>query len=316
MAEFRIYAYDGNGRVVRELTMDPTTEITWTVEVANHKAAWYNFELALDIPEAETAAPSTRRNAEVALRDRHNLSITPGARSINTCSGVAQFQGGTFMGIEVPLGELRTDTVGRLQVFGGHGRSASYQEKPPTTFANNDGWYDDTSDGPVTATVLVDGRPITVTPAWVVVAPPNYGPQQKAVRTMYALMTDVAIQAGQLPAPTRPSFTDDILPILKAMCDLQWMNAGFAAGFGYGMPQYFLEHRYLSQLAEPGETYAELRRAVANSFRNPQDGDISMKLGPGSMAMHECSHAKCARRYEHPDHHPAGTSGQVGRRGF
>ncbi|CDG54834.1 LodA/GoxA family CTQ-dependent oxidase [Vreelandella titanicae] len=280
VAEFRIYAYDGNGRVVRELTMDPTTEITWTVEVANHKAAWYNFELALDIPEAETAAPSTRRNAEVALRDRHNLSITPGARSINTCSGVAQFQGGTFMGIEVPLGELRTDTVGRLQVFGGHGRSASYLEKPPTTFANNDGWYDDTSDGPVTATVLVDGRPITVTPAWVVVAPPNYGPQQKAVRTMYALMTDVAIQAGLLPAPTRPSFTDDILPILKAMCDLQWMNAGFAAGFGYGMPQHFLEPRYLSQLAEPGETYAELRRTVVNSFRNPQDGDISMKPWP------------------------------------
>ncbi|WP_226341514.1 MULTISPECIES: LodA/GoxA family CTQ-dependent oxidase [unclassified Halomonas] len=97
---------------------------------------------------------------------------------------------------------------------------------------------------------------------------------------MYALMTDVAIQAGQLPAPTRPSFSDDILPILKAMCDLQWMNAGFAAGFGYGMPQHFLEPRYLSQLAEPGETYAELRRTVVNSFRNPQDGDISMKPWP------------------------------------
>ncbi|PMR68283.1 LodA/GoxA family CTQ-dependent oxidase [Halomonas heilongjiangensis] len=283
VAEFRIYAYDGNGRVVRELTMDPDTRITWTVELANHKAAWYNFELALDIPEAATATPSKRRNAEVAPPDRHKLAITPGARSIDTPSSLGpefRFDGGTFMDTEVPLGELRTNTAGRLQVFGGHGRSASCGEKPPTTFANNDGWYDDTSDGPVTATVLVDGRSIAVAPAWVVVAPPNYGPQQKAVRTLYALMTDLAIQAGQLAAPTRPSFSDDILPILEAMCDLQWMNAGFAAGFGYGMPQHFLEPRYLTQLAEPGATYAELRRTVANAFRNPQDGDTSMKPWP------------------------------------
>lgn len=283
VAEFRIYGYDGNGRVVRELTMDPATEIAWTVELANHKAAWYNFVLALDIPEAAMATPSTRRNAQVAPPDRHELAITPGPRCIDTPSGLGpeyQFMGGTFMGIEVPLGELRTDAAGRLLVFGGHGRSASCREEAPTTFANNDGWYDDTSDGPVTAKVRVDGRSIDVAPAWVVVAPPNYGPQQKAVRTMYELMTDLAIQAGQLPAPIRPSFTEDILPILKAMCDLQWTNAGFAAGFGYGRPQHFLEPRYLSQLAEPGETYAELRRTVANGFRNPHDGDISMRPWP------------------------------------
>ena len=283
VAEFRIYAYDGNGRVVRELTMGPDTRITWTVELANHKAAWYDFVLALDIPEAATATPSRRRNAEVALPDRHQLAITPGARSIHTPASLGpefRFGGGTFMGTEVPLGELRTDASGRLQVFGGHGRSASYLGQAPTTFANNDGWYDDTSDGPVTATVLVDGRSIAVVPAWVVVAPPNYGPQQKAVRTLYALMTDVAIQAGRLAAPIRPSFSDDILPILEAMCDLQWMNAGFAAGFGYGMPQHFLEPRYLTQLAEPGATYAELRRTVANGFRNPRDGDTSLKPWP------------------------------------
>ncbi|WKE66390.1 LodA/GoxA family CTQ-dependent oxidase [Gallaecimonas kandeliae] len=283
VAQFRIYGYDGQGKVVRELTMDESTQITWSVELANHKAAWYNFELALDIPEAAAAAPSTRRNAKIPLPERHQLAITPGPRSINMASDMGPeylFNGGTFMGTEVPLGELRTDPQGRLLVFGGHGKSASYLGQAPTTFANNDGWYDDTSDGPVTAKVVVDGRTLEVAPAWVVVAPPNYGPQQKSVRTLYALMTDVAIQAGQLPAPVRPSFTDDILPILKAMCDLQWMNAGFNAGFGYGMPQHFLEPRYLHQLAEPGDNYAELRRTVANSFRNPDDGDISMKPWP------------------------------------
>ncbi|AZZ92377.1 hypothetical protein EUZ85_17270 [Hahella sp. KA22] len=281
VAEFRIYGYDGNGQVVRELSIDDVTQIEWTVELANHKAAWYNFELALDIPEAAAATPSTLRNASV--KDRSELSITPGPRSINTPSSYGpeyQFRGGKFMGIDVPLGELRTDSTGRLLVFGGHGKSASYDGKPPTTFANNDGWYDDTSDGPVTASVVFNGRKLDVAPAWVVVAPPNYGPQQKSVRTMYALMTDLAINAGMAPAPTCPSFQNDILPVLKAMCDLQWMNAGFAAGFGFGMPQHFLDPDYLRKLSMPGDDYAELRRTVANAFRHPGRNDISMNLWP------------------------------------
>ncbi|UXI67258.1 LodA/GoxA family CTQ-dependent oxidase [Tahibacter amnicola] len=280
VAQFRIYGYDGEGRVVRELTM-ADAQITWTVELANRKAAWYDFELALDIPEAAAAPPSTRRNADVI--DRASLVILPGPRHIDAPArqgSAYRFDGGTFLGIEVPLGELRTDDAGRLLVFGGHGKSASINQQPPTTFANNDGWYDDTSDGPVTATVRLGDREIAVSPAWVVVAPPNYGPQQKSVRTLYALLTDVAVQAGMLPAPTTPSFRHDILPVLRALCDLQWMNAGFSAGFGYGMPQHFLDPRYLSQLADPSDTYRELRRTVANMFRNPADGDISLKPWP------------------------------------
>lgn len=281
VAQFRIYGYNAAGRAVRELRMDEGAEIEWSVQLANHKAAWYNFELALDIPEAATATPSTRRNASV--KDRRKLSITPSPRSISSPSAQGaqyHFDDGSFMGISVALGELRTDAQGRLLVFGGCGQSASIDGKPPVTFANNDGWYDDTSDGPVTACVRLDGRPLDVAPAWVVVAPPNYGPQQKSVRTLYALMTDVAIQAGQLPAPTRPSFRHDLLPIFQALCDLQWMNAGFAAGFGYGMPQHLLAPDYLRKLAQPGDTYKELRRTVANAFRNPLDNDISQKPWP------------------------------------
>ena len=280
VAEFRIYGYDAHGKVVRELTMDDAA-IEWHVELANHKAAWYNFELALDIPEAATAPPTTLRNA--TIKDRASLSITPGARTIAqpAASGSAyQFNSGEFCKIEVPLGELQTDTQGRLRVFGGLGKSASLGGCPPTTFANNDNWYDDTSDGPVRATLKLGEREIDVAPAWVVVAPPNYGPQQKSVRTMYALMTDLAIRAGQLPVPTKPSFQHDIFPIFKAMTDLQWMNAGFAAGFGYGAPNDYLNIEYLEKLAAPGATYAELRRTTANAFRNPADGDISMKPWP------------------------------------
>jgi hypothetical protein len=241
------------------------------------------FEVALDIPEAATATPSTRRNAQVLPHERHTLSIQPGPRTIDEpgASGPQyRFNGGSFKGIPVPLGELRTDMRGRLRVFGGSGKSASYDESMPVTFANNDGWYDDTSDGPVRASVTLAGRALDVAPAWVVVAPPNYGPQQKAVRTMYALMTDVAIRAGQLPVPTRPSFKNDLLPIFKALCDLQWMNAGFAAGFGHGMPQHLLAPDYLRKLAMAGDTYAALRRTVANAFRNPRYQDASMRPWP------------------------------------
>lgn len=283
VAEFRIYGYDAHGHVVCELGMGDGVDIEWTVELANHKAAWYNFELALDIPETAAATPSTRRNAKVLLPDRGRLAIRPGPRSVsrpNAAGPEYRFDGGNCMDVPVSLGELRTDARGRLWVFGGQGKSGSFDGSPLTTFANNDGWYDDTGDGPVTARVRVDGRELRVAPAWVVVAPPNYGPQQKSVRTMYALMTDVAIQSGQLPMPTRPSFKNDLLPIFKALCDLQWMNAGFAAGFGYGTPQYLLAPDYLRKLAQPGKLYKPLRRTVANAFRDPQYQDASMKPWP------------------------------------
>ena len=151
VAEFRIYAYDAQGRVLGELEMQDGIDIEWTVELANHKSAWYNFELALDIPEAATAPPSTRRNAKVLLPERGKLAIQPGPRSIgapNASGPQYHFDGGSFMSIPVPLGELRTDPLGRLWVFGGHGKSASFDGSAPTTFANNDGWYDDTATVP------------------------------------------------------------------------------------------------------------------------------------------------------------------------
>ena len=89
----------------------------------------------------------------------------------------------------------------RLLVLGGRGRSASFDGSRAITFANNESWFDDTSDGPVTAEVTLNGKPLDVMPAWVVVAPPNYGPQRKSVRTMWDLMRDVAVQAKMAGRP-------------------------------------------------------------------------------------------------------------------
>src|SRR5712691_7988764 len=66
-ARFRIYGLNAEGAVVAELTPQ-NASIEWTVHLANKKSAWYQFQLALDIPEANSAAPSLLRNAAVADR--------------------------------------------------------------------------------------------------------------------------------------------------------------------------------------------------------------------------------------------------------
>ena len=78
-ARFRIYGLNAEGTAVRELTA-AEAKIEWTVHLANKKSAWYQFQLALDIPEAPAAPPSLLRNA--AVPDRSQLVIDPGRRTI------------------------------------------------------------------------------------------------------------------------------------------------------------------------------------------------------------------------------------------
>jgi len=270
-ARFRIYGYNAAGDVVSEITAGTNTNITWFVHLANKKAAWYQFQLALDVPEASSADPSERRNA--TAKDRQQLIIDPGTISIsgaNKQGSEYAFDKGKFFDIQVYLGELRTDDDGRLVVLGGRGVSASKDGKELTTFANNEGWYDDTSDGPVVASVQIGTRDIPVEPAWVVVAPPNYGPQQKSVRTMYDVLTDLYVQGGIFPLPDTVSFTQDILPIFLRMSRLEWVNKGFAAQFGWKSPYYFQDAEWIRTLASTSDLHKELRQQLANMFRNFQ----------------------------------------------
>lgn len=266
-ARFRIYGLDARGQAITEFTVQ-NSEIRWTVHLANRKAAWYQFQIAHDIPEAAYAQPSFLRNVHIA--DRAALSIDPGPKSIfggGQSGNRYLFEGGRFMGKEVYLGELRTDTQGRLIVLGGHGCAASYDQSRVLTFANNEGWHDDISDGPVTATVTAEGRAIEVDPAWIVVAPPSFAPMQKSVRTMWDLMRDVAIKASTLAKPQRPSFMGDIWPIFERMQNLQWVNAGFAAAFGWGGPFEMTRSGWAERLASKAENSHDLRHLLSNQFR-------------------------------------------------
>ena len=274
-ARFRIYGLAADGSVVSELTAKTAgVEIEWKVHLCNRKGQWYQFQIALDIPEAKTCPPSMLRN--IAVTDRTQLAIDPGTRKIsgrNAAGAEYRFDTGQFLGTTVPLGELRTDDDGRLLVLGGHGTSASINGSLLNDMANNDGWYDDTSDGPVTATVRIGGHEIEVTPAWVVAMPPTYAPMLKSVRTMWDVMEDVAVQVGARSAPKRPSFDHDIRPIFQRMSMLQWVNAGFAATFGWGGPFDFTSDEWLKKLGDATPLRAELRRNLYNQFRTlPRDG--------------------------------------------
>jgi L-Lysine epsilon oxidase N-terminal len=83
---------------------------------------------------------------------------------------------GSFQGLDVQLGDLLTDREGRLIVLGGFGTSQSVRPLPLDDFVNNDGWRDDVSDGPVRATIQLNGSGdrLAAEPAWVIVAPPDF----------------------------------------------------------------------------------------------------------------------------------------------
>jgi hypothetical protein len=282
-ARFRVYGYNAAGKVVRELTARDAT-ICWQVHVANKKAAWYQFQIALDIPEAEAGLepPSLRRNATFT-GDRRSLAIDPGPRRIegtDVSGSQYRFDTGWFVREDnkVYLGEVRTDSDGRLLFLGGHGKSASYDGRPAVTFANNDGWHDDVADGPVTAKVTLDGQDIPTDAAWVAVAPPNYAPLIKSVRTLYDLLYDAYILAGVLPRAPHPSFQHQILPILTRMCELEWVNNGFAIRYGWSASQNFLQPDYLRKLAaKPGkdDRYRGLRQQIFTTFRNLERDGVS-----------------------------------------
>mgnify|MGYP000583693980 CR=1 FL=1 len=299
-ARFRLFGLDGEGNVVAEITA-ADADIRWKVHLANSKAAWYTFDMALDIPAAQGLAPapleeappptrSTRRNA--AVSDRQSLRNDPGPRSISgtntNTSGrdaAARFGGGSVFGIEVPLGELRTDEAGRLIVLGGMGQSGgAIPGMFATTFANNDLWYDDTSDGPVDAEVRIAGREIPVSGAWVVVAPPNYGPGLQSVVTMYDVIFEQATALAPELQPARPSFTRMIYPLFERLVQNQWVNAGIWREFGWGSPSDFLAPETLARLASAAPEDRFLRQQVFARFRDPaytamQYGDIPPYYG-------------------------------------
>ncbi len=272
VSRFRIYATHASGEV-RELTLDEA-EIEWRVEVANLKAGWYQFNYPLDLPVAGIEAPE-RRNAAFTGGDRGRLDIRPSEKAIsgrNEAGAPYRFDDGEFFGKRVYLGELRTDSAGRLLVFGGRGASAPLTPgTAPRTFANNDGWHDDICDGPVRARVRVGGETFEAEPAHVVVAPPNYGPGLFGVVTMDDVLQDLYVREGWVAAPEVTRFTRDIWPVFDRISGHQWVNDGFLPIVGVGSPLDARSPEIIAKLQEGSSANAGFRAQVHALFRQPGD---------------------------------------------
>ena len=104
-------------------------------------------------------------------------------------------------------------------------------------FADNDGWYDDTSDGIVTATVTVKRPDGTTedhsTTARIVVAPFDFAPEVDSFVTLYDVCYEAAIRTppapGWLKMPlnkTDTLFERDIYSILDRVRGYRWVHAG------------------------------------------------------------------------------------------
>ena len=189
---------------------------------------------------------------------------------------------GRFLGTPVYLGESRTDDLGRLLFLGGRGRSESVPRgRIAPTFANNDRWFDDTSDGPVMAEVQIDGESIPVLPAWAATGPPNYAPGIVSIPTLYDVIADsvsrlVDRRSGAV------SFTRHIYPLLAHLTQTQWVNYGFRTN-GWGTQYDFDNADLLRRLNDKGQS--SLRDESSVDFATPHPHASTRLPGRRCTAM-------------------------------
>ena len=325
-ARFRVYAYGepgagGEENVIGELTCAEAT-IAWRVHLANKKASWHEFRgryypdsplrnlqvpagspqrAALDIDGGEQTVSGPCVTGPRFVGHFGPLQkITP-PKDTGGSTDQPVGRDGPDQGItrraRVELGELLTDRAGRLLVLGGFGKSETvwnnpvgkYPEYPPDNqyyYANNDFWYDDTSDGPVTADVtLGDGRKLEVRgTSWVLCTPPRFAPNAYGLTTLL----DVADQAASRKwperyPPQRVSFTRDIYPILSRAAHLAWVNEAGIRGHGPGTMGSFVEGPLFELLRSNSQEdrVVQARQAVFKRIRDPNNAPYRWEPATG-----------------------------------
>ena len=243
-ARFRVYKTENGNSTALEVGDDGLADIEWTVWLANKKAQWFKFQgLNGDMP-----GHRRHRNNHVQGPERSRLIIDPGPRQVSRHVPTARFTASeappghqaTFPSSSLrpsaikTLGELHAELDGTLNVLAGFGASGTTDSPPQIThFANNNNWFDDVADGPVTATlVFQDGRRIPVDDgAWVICAPPAFAPEIGNVVTLYDVMFDLAVRElnlrpeifsnGNFNSNYRVDFEKELRPLFRRIETLE-----------------------------------------------------------------------------------------------
>jgi hypothetical protein len=291
------------------------TGIEWTVYLANKKASWFQFqELTGSGFEGDAgylannaANPGgnnqslpynpLRSNVLFGLSDdpatindpkRRQLILDPGPRTVSGPNANPQEFNIAAKGLQpfeiTTLGRILTDGESNLIVLGGNGSSGT-TDRPiqlATTagndYANNNGWFDDISDGPVSgALVLEDGTKLPIdVPAWVLCGPPKYAPEIVNIVTMYDTMYDIFVrefglnpslcQNGQFQQGYRPNRDGEITPILIRPNLYRYVAAIHSLGIA--------NHARL-----PTYTSQQFAQIVEGVLRNPADTNADRNEG-------------------------------------
>jgi len=312
-ARFRIYTFSADDKVIGEVTRAEAT-IEWSVRLANKKAAWFPFQngnLALKWFELEAKIGTAAliadplqyqlpypRNPSVGLgtgddgkprwdyQARRKLEIS-GDAAITAKGGddglpAISAISGEFNGKTVALGNLCVDAHGRLIVLGGFGHSEATGLNGADTwirsYANNDGWFDDVSDGPVTAKVtLTNGRELPVRGgAWVIATPPDFAPATNNLVTAYEVIDEISDhykvpRPPELPANSHEhvQFWRDVFPIILRLDGYSWVSDIGLRGHGFGKPGAMTGDS-LPKLADPDDPQGRAVRAtIGRIIRKP-----------------------------------------------
>ena len=252
-ARFRIYQ-DGSDDPIT-LNSENIASIEWTVHIANKKPSWYEFLTS----QGEHGYAPTHPLRNPSVENRLELMIDAGPRSISGTevsgpdyrfdanSAPSDYEGVHFppgnlepLGTPIDtLGELRTDADGSLLVLGGLGRSGTTDKSASLpNYANNNNWWDDTSDGPVKARITFNNGddPIEIQ-AYVLVTPPSYVPQISNLVTLYDTILDASVKAGSYPDIQaggfwklgengyQPDFETEIRPLLERASRYCWVSS-------------------------------------------------------------------------------------------
>jgi hypothetical protein len=290
---FHAYLHREQEAVWQEATKENWT-LTWTVNVANKKAAWVRFKgkdhqetFRLRNPRVDAYVAGQRGVYEHTdyrpkLTIQHTETVSSEDHTPKTLTG--SFTGSTGVACSVDLGKIWTDTNGRLVFLAGTGESKSVRNNTahPDLLDkfDNDDWYDTVCDGNVTVTAQPKSGSNTITrntpklKTIVITAPPKFTNGLYCPSSLYDVIEDVyewPRRFGRRDYDCGDVFYDsDIKPIIECARFLSWTNLKANEGHGPHREHRF-PHDRLSVVPTLGTSgdHGSLRQSIFDRVRAP-----------------------------------------------
>lgn len=178
------------------------------------------------------------------------------------------------------LGEMTVEAgTGRLIVAGGYGRASGIEDsqgQPPSLNGaiDNDGWFDDTSDGPVTAVMLFDdGSCQGAVHGWVVCTDPGYAPQTRNVNSVWDDVYNTWVERLNLvPAMYDNGYQDDYAASFNGDV-LPTFHAAFLQRWNTNLPSKGVNgHNFVANI-KPGDDPKAKIPSLKQLIRDPNNTD-------------------------------------------